>query len=72
LRAGSDLWSRWKALAHRIGSAQARVLLSVLYFTVLLPFVLLLRLTTNPFRGSGWHRHEGADTTEAEAARRQF
>lgn len=66
------LWSRWKAFAHRIASVQARVFLGLMYFTVLLPFAIVLRLQSHPFRLTGWHTHESPDAPETEAARRQF
>lgn len=31
------LWNKWKKIAHRIGVFQSRVILSVFYFTILLP-----------------------------------
>ena len=38
------LWSAWKRLAHKIGNFQARVLLTILYAIVVLPFGLAARL----------------------------
>jgi hypothetical protein len=68
LPAGPDaIWQRWKQFALRVASVQVRILLALVYATVLLPFALILRLTSNPFRGSGWHAHEGSDSP-----RRQF
>ena len=43
-----NLWRRWKALAHRIGDFQARVILAIFYFVVLAPFAALLRWTSDP------------------------
>ena len=37
-------WQAWKRLAHKIGNFQARVLLTIIYATVVLPFGLLVRL----------------------------
>lgn len=44
------LWRKWKALAWKIGNFQARVLLSLLYFTLLLPFGVGLRLLSDPLK----------------------
>jgi hypothetical protein len=38
------LWSAWKRIAHKIGNFQARVLLTILYVIVVLPFGLIARL----------------------------
>jgi hypothetical protein len=46
--------------------------LGLLYFALLAPFSLLLRLTSHPFRAAGWHNRETTTATDAEAARRQF
>jgi hypothetical protein len=34
------VWSGWKSLSHYIGDFQSRLLLSIFYFTLLLPFGL--------------------------------
>lgn len=41
-------WEAWKGLAHYIGNFQARLLLTLLYFSWLLPFGLLVRLASDP------------------------
>lgn len=43
-------WNAWKRLAHKIGNFQARVLLTVLYVIVVLPFGLIIRLFSDPLR----------------------
>jgi hypothetical protein len=45
-----NLWSAWKRLAHKIGNFQARVLLTLLYGIVVLPFGLIVRLFSDPLR----------------------
>ncbi len=37
-------WNAWKRVAHVIGNFQARVLLTIIYATVVLPFGLMVRL----------------------------
>jgi hypothetical protein len=37
-------WAAWKQIAHKIGDFQARVLLTVIYAVLILPFGLLVRL----------------------------
>ena len=44
------LWDAWKLLAHKIGTFQARVLLTVLYVILVLPFGICMRLFADPLR----------------------
>jgi hypothetical protein len=39
----TKLWEGWKKIAHHIGNFQARVLLTVIYSVLILPFGLLVR-----------------------------
>lgn len=43
-------WEAWKRLAHRIGDFQARVLLTILYVVLVLPFGVAIRLFADPLR----------------------
>jgi hypothetical protein len=45
-----SLWTGWTRIAHRIGDAQARVLLTIVYFVVIGPFALPYRLLADPLR----------------------
>jgi hypothetical protein len=38
------LWTAWKSLARTVGNFQARVLLTLIYATIVLPFGLMARL----------------------------
>jgi len=44
------LWEGWKHIAHIIGNFQARVLLTVLYAILVLPFGVIVRLFSDPLR----------------------
>jgi len=44
------LWHRWKRFAEVVGNFQARILLSLLYFILLGPLALPLRLFGDPIR----------------------
>jgi hypothetical protein len=44
------LWAAWTRLAHKIGNFQARVLLTVLYALLVLPFGLIVRVFADPLR----------------------
>jgi uncharacterized Tic20 family protein len=43
-------WEGWKALAHKIGNFQARVILSIFYAVLVLPFGLAARWFSDPLR----------------------
>ncbi len=40
----------WKLFAEKLGALQSRVVLSVLYFVVVAPFALAVRLFLDPLR----------------------
>ncbi len=44
------IWEAWKRLAHKIGNFQARLLLTVFYAVVVLPFGLAVRFFADPLR----------------------
>ena len=43
-----DFWHGWKAFGEFLGNALARVVLTVFYFTVFVPFALGVRLFSDP------------------------
>jgi hypothetical protein len=43
-------WQGWKKIAHKIGNFQARVLLTVFYGVLVLPFGLAARFFSDPLR----------------------
>lgn len=43
-------WRGWKKIAHKIGNFQARVLLTVFYGVLVLPFGLAARFFSDPLR----------------------
>jgi hypothetical protein len=44
------VWGAWNRLMHVIGNFQARVLLTILYAIIVLPFGLIVRLFSDPLR----------------------
>lgn len=38
------IWGKWKKIAHRIGIFQSKVILTLFYFTILLPFGMVLAI----------------------------
>jgi hypothetical protein len=43
-----DFWQGWKAFGHVLGNLVARVVLTVFYFTVFVPFALGVKLFSDP------------------------
>jgi len=67
-------WEAWKKIAHAIGNFQARVLLSVIYAILILPFGLAVRFFSDPLRikkRSGEWLDYPPTTNDMEQARRQ-
>ena len=69
------IWQAWKRLAQKIGNFQARVLLTVIYVVLILPFGLAVRWFSDPLRikrrPEAWLDH-GDDPSTMEWARRQW
>jgi hypothetical protein len=66
----------WKPIARKIGDFQARVILTLMYFTVFAPFAIAIRrfadpLAIKPGSEGGW-RPRNESTVPGEAALRQF
>ncbi len=67
-------WKRWLRIAAIIGDFQARVVLSVFYFVIVLPFGLVVRLFADPLnikgsRQSAWTDFADRARTLEEASR---
>jgi hypothetical protein len=64
-------WQAWKRIAHKIGNFQARVLLTVFYGVIVLPFGLTAHWFSDPLRikrrPTQWlnHADEACDLTWA-------
>jgi hypothetical protein len=69
------VWAGWSRLMHTIGNFQARVLLSLLYAIIVLPFGLSVRWFADPLRmkhrPSQWLENTEQAATNLEWARRQ-
>jgi hypothetical protein len=67
-------WEGWKKIAHKIGNFQARVLLTVFYGVLILPFGVAARLFSDPLRikqkPTEWLQHP-EEAYDLEWARRQ-
>ena len=70
-------WSRWRELSQKAADLQARVLLTVFYFTLMVPFGVVFGLVKDPLRiksrpsGSYWVERKPSSETLADA-QRQF
>jgi hypothetical protein len=75
-RAGQG-WSKWRALSRKAGELQARIVLTVFYFTLAAPFGLARTYLADPLRmkpgkqGRAWLARATRDRT-LDDARRQF
>ena len=70
-------WQRWKRIAETIGRFQARVLWGVLYFVLVAPFALGVKLFLDPLRikkrsSPSWWLDKPRQTLTLEGAHRQF
>jgi hypothetical protein len=43
-----QLWEGWKKIALKIAHVQGNILLSIIYFVVVMPIALLFRMTQDP------------------------
>lgn len=69
-------WEKWKAIAHKIGNFQSRLLLSVFYFMIVGPVAIVFRTRSDPLHlrsGSlgGWIETRGTSSKSMEGAQRQ-
>jgi hypothetical protein len=72
-----QVWSVWQRFGHFMGDLLARLVLTVFYFTILLPFGLIVTLFSDPLhlkrnaQQALWLARQTGDQTLDEA-RRQF
>ncbi|MBI1748022.1 MAG: hypothetical protein HYR55_15750 [Acidobacteria bacterium] len=68
-------WRAWQKIAHAIGNFQARIILTVFYLIITIPFALMMKLTSDPLRlrqkQPSWLERERA-VVDLAGARRQF
>jgi hypothetical protein len=69
----TKLWEGWKKFGHAVGNFNARVLLTLLYAVVILPFGLVVRLFSDSMhikkRPEAWFDHPPLPNTLEEARR---
>jgi hypothetical protein len=75
---GPGAWNAWKAFARRMGNFQSRVLMAFIYFVIVLPFGLGVRLLGDPLEirrakvDTNWHAKDLQIKPSVEEARGQF
>jgi uncharacterized membrane protein len=69
----SKISERWKKIGHAIGNFQARILLTIIYYVLILPFGLAVRLFSDSMRmkkrPETWFDHPPIPNTLEEARR---
>ena len=70
-----DLWRGWQKVAKKIGDFQARLILSLFYFLIVLPIGLIARIFFDPLSLTSTKAHWNAKPSapaRLDDARRQF
>ncbi len=60
-----------KEFGGYVGDFQARLVLTILYFTLVAPFSLVVKLVVKPLRGSGYAARQDASSRQDLSAGRQ-
>jgi hypothetical protein len=72
----NKFWRGWMRFGHFMGDIVGRVVLSIFYFTIMLPFSFSVTLFSDPLdmkkrKAPAWHARTTGDRN-LEEARRQF
>ena len=70
-------WQGWKRIAEKIGHFQARVLWTLMYFVVVGPFAVAVKVFSDPLRIKqrsmpSWWLENPRQTSNLQEAQRQF
>lgn len=72
----SRIWAAWKRFGQAIGNFVARIVLTIFYYTIFVPFGLITSMFQDPLdikgdykQKSGWVARESGDKTLEEAQR---
>lgn len=66
-----NLWRSWKRLAHRAAEIQAIVILTIVYWLVVAPIGLMLKMSAKKGTEAGWKVRPASGPVPLEDARRQ-
>ena len=67
----SRAWRALHGVSQAVAAAQARIILGLIYFVVLLPFAILSRIGTSPFKSAGWSTRKDDQHQTRESALKQ-
>ncbi|MFC2061495.1 hypothetical protein ACFLUV_03190 [Elusimicrobiota bacterium] len=65
------IYGKWVKVGKKVAAFQVRILFTVAYFIIIVPFGLVFKLLTSSSK-SGWKESKNEDKNSLEAARRQF
>jgi hypothetical protein len=69
----SVIWKKWRAFGKVMGDFVARIIMTIFYFTIALPFGVGVRLLKDPLHlkspESGWRKREDREETLESAGR---
>jgi len=74
---GKYLWEAWKEFSKRMGAFQSRMLLSFIFFVLIFPFALIVKIFSDPLNlktrlgKTHWQEREGP-SSNLEDYKRQF
>lgn len=60
-----NLWNKWTKVAEKIGNVQIIVIFSVLYFLLVIPWGLVMRLNYDFFNNKSLRWHKMKDDTSS-------
>lgn len=66
-----SLWKKWRELSTRAASFQGRVILIILFFTVLAPIGLFFYLRKKDKNRSTWQKKDMSDVDDLESLKHQ-
>ena len=67
----TNLWQRWKRLAHRAAEIQAFVLLTIVYWLIVMPIGAALKLGRRGDHTAAWKTRTATGSVSIDEARRQ-
>jgi hypothetical protein len=66
------VWKQWRRFAHRAAQLQARIILGILYWVVVVPIGSIRRVRRAEPSLARWTPRRPAEPVSVEEARRQF
>lgn len=69
---GKRAWKAWLKVGHTIGSFNSRLILTIFYWLIIMPYALIMKFTHDSMRTKGthgWLARETKDLTLKDASR---